>query len=91
VADLASLKAMLPSNVLVWVTEYGLVDPQPQDVQAWFETMSALRVPLFSWYEAQDDVLDGQTQRYGLVGLDGTPKAAYFAAQAFLRGAAVPK
>jgi hypothetical protein len=85
VADLAAFKAMLPAGIEVWVTEYGLIDPQPADVRGWFATMNALGVPLFSWYEIQDDVLDGQIRRYGLVQLDGTRKAAYDAAREFLR------
>ncbi|MBV9646607.1 MAG: hypothetical protein JO043_04000 [Candidatus Eremiobacteraeota bacterium] len=84
VADLAELKTMLPRDVLVWVTEYGLPDPRPEDVHAWFDVMQRLGVPLFCWYEAQDDVLDGKTQPYGLIRLDGSPKPAYGAAKAFL-------
>jgi hypothetical protein len=82
--DLASLKALLPAGVEVWVTEYGLLNPQPRDVDGWFAAMDALGVPVFSWYEIQDDVLNGTTYRYGLVNLDGTPKPAYDAARSYL-------
>ncbi len=83
--DLAALQALLPGRVAIWVTEYGLLDPQPRDVDAWFAEMEALDVPLFSWYEIQDDVLNGTTYHYGLVSVDGTPKAAYDAAKAYLK------
>jgi hypothetical protein len=82
--DLAALRAMLPAGVEVWVTEYGLVDPQPRDVDGWFAAAQTLGLPVFSWYEIQDDVLSGLTYRFGLVNLDGTPKAAYAAARAYL-------
>jgi hypothetical protein len=88
VGDLVSLKAMLPAGVGVWVTEYGLTEPQPRDVEGWMSTMSALGVPLFSWYEIQDDVLDGKTQRYGLVRLDGSLRPAYETARSFLHARA---
>ncbi len=82
--DLATLKALLPDGIEVWLTEYGLVDPQPRDVDGWFAAVEALGVPVFSWYEIQDDVLSGKTYRFGLVNLDGTPKPAYDAARAYL-------
>jgi hypothetical protein len=82
--DLATLKALLPDGIEVWLTEYGLVDPQPRDVDGWFAAVDALGVPVFSWYEIQDDVLSGRTYRFGLVNLDGTPKPAYDAARTYL-------
>ena len=85
IADLAALKAMLPASIDVWVTEYGLIDPRSQDVSGWFTTMDSLGVALFSWYELQDDQMDGDIQRYGLYTIDGKPKPAYDAAHAFLR------
>ena len=83
-SDLATLRGMLPQNVLLWVTEYGLVDPRPDDVFGWFGTMQELGVPLFCWYEAQDDVVDARVQPYGLIGVGGTLKPAYGAARSFL-------
>ena len=88
VRDLTRLKSLLPDGEEVWVTEYGLTDPQPADVTGWLTAMSALGVSVFSWYEIQDDILDGQTQRYGLLQLDGTPRPAYATARAFLQGRA---
>jgi len=88
VADLTTLRGLLPASVEVWVTEYGLIDPLPQDVTGWFTTMEALGVAVFSWYELQDDVMDGETQRYGLFTLDAKPKPALDAAREYLRARA---
>ena len=81
--DLTSLKAMLPANVSVWLTEYGEPNPPPADVTAWLTAAKALGVPVFSWYELRDG--EGP---YGLLNADLSRKAPdpYKAAQQFLLG-----
>ena len=81
--DLTSLKAMLPANVSVWLTEYGEPNPPPADVTAWLTAAKALGVPVFSWYELKDG--EGP---YGLLNADLSRKAPdpYKAAQQFLLG-----
>ena len=72
----ARVRAAIPAGVPIWATEYGTVDPQPADVRSMYDAHAALRVPLFVWYEIQDDVPAATVNRYGLVDTDFAPRAA---------------
>ena len=74
------LKAILPAGIEIWATEYGLPDPQPRDVRAFYDVHAHMGIPVFNWYEIQDDVVGGDVQRYGLIDREYAPKPAYDAA-----------
>jgi hypothetical protein len=78
----ARVRAAIPGGVQLWATEYGTIDPQPADVRSMYDAHATLRVPLFVWYELQDNVVAGNVERYGLVDTDFAPRAAYDAAKA---------
>jgi hypothetical protein len=74
VADLQSLKAIVPDGVTVWATEYGVPNPQPADVAGvpagvapqlqsqpgLLPAVKAVQLPFFSYYEARDNCTYGE-------------------------------
>jgi hypothetical protein len=80
--DMVALqKVVAPYGLTVWLTEYGLPNAQPSDVNAWLGAAQTMGVPLFSWYEIRDNAAP-----YGLLKGDLSHKSPdpYAAAQAFL-------
>lgn len=76
VNNLISLEAMpnVPKGFDIWVTEYGNQAWDAPTVDAWLGMAKAVGLPLFSMYEAQDNVVGGVTQTYGLLDLNYAPK-----------------
>jgi hypothetical protein len=84
------VRAAIPARVPIWATEYGTVDPQPVDVRSMYDAHAALHVPLFVWYEIQDNLVEGNVARYGLVDADFAPRAAYDTAKEINASVAPP-
>jgi hypothetical protein len=85
-ANLAAVKAILPSTVSIWLTEWGEPNPVPADVANWLTACADIGCPVFSYYEIRDNKAYGQPQDFGLLNADLSRKApdAYAAAQSFL-------
>jgi hypothetical protein len=80
-AAYARIRAGIPATVPLWATEYGTIDPQPGDVRSMYDAHVAQHVPLFVWYEIQDNTVAGNIERYGLVDDAFGPRPAYGAAK----------
>jgi hypothetical protein len=92
--DLTTLKGMLPANISVDLTEFGLPPWTPGDVTLWLGAAQTIGTPVFGVYEIRDN-----GQPFGLLNADLSHKVTgnppnqgdpYAAAQAFLTPASPP-
>lgn len=99
-ANLSALKAMLPADTLVWLTEISENNPDGAFVSDWLDAVRAIQPSLFVYYDIRDSCQygacppqgNGTLQTTGLLNANMTHKNpdVYYTAQSILNPPATP-